>query len=57
MIVAKSKLHITTKALLDKYDLDSKWYKKHLIDIDELTPEEEADLEYVEERIQSHLEI
>lgn len=42
-------------SLLDKYDLDMGWYKKHLIGVDELTPEEEADLEYVEDRIKAHL--
>ncbi len=47
----KSKL----KALLDKYDLDMGWYKKHLLGIDELTPAELKDLEYVEDRIKAHL--
>ena len=45
------------KSLLDKYDLDMGWYKKHLIGIDNLSPEEESDLEYVEDRIKSHLSV
>ena len=42
-------------SLLDKYDLDMGWYKKHLLGIDELTPAELKDLEYVEDRIKAHL--
>ena len=44
------------KSLLDKYNLDMGWYKKHLIGVDKLTPKEEADLEYVEDRIKAHLQ-
>ena len=56
--LAEGKLNeaINLTSLLDKYDLDMGWYKKHLIGIDELTPEEEADLEYVESRIKAHLQ-
>jgi len=45
------------KSLLDKYDLGMGWYEKHIIGVDELTPEEEADLEYVEDRIKAHLQV
>ena len=43
------------QSLLDKYDLSPKWFKLHLIQMDEITPEELNDLEYVEDRIKAHL--
>jgi len=44
------------KPLLDKYNIDKDWLLLHLGDIDDLTPEEWDDLEYVEDRIQAHLD-
>ena len=54
-VIDENSVKSELKTLLDKYDLDMGWYKKHLLGIDELTPAELKDLEYVEDRIKAHL--
>jgi hypothetical protein len=44
------------KILLDSKNVDYDFFKKYLIDIDQLTSREIEDLDYVEDRLETHLE-
>jgi len=44
------------KQLMKDKGVDQKWFDKYIIRMDELTPEELQDLEYVSDRIDTHLD-